>query len=367
MTKAIEGLEEIMERRPRGVDRRTFVKTLAVTAVGSRVAGAAIPQDKTISVTGSIPARALGKTGHTLPVLGMGGAVLQHKHAGLVAVPPQTDEARIEMIRHGYQRGLRYVDTARGYGESESLIGAALRDVRDDVYIATKVWALEPAAARKSVESSLEQLGTDYVDAMQIHGPTLRRLGFDGGMKVRDELDTMRGEGKLRFIGLTGHDNFELMYRLIATGGFDQLLIAYGYFRKGMLNMFSNEEAEWRDLCIAKAHQLGMGIVAMKVMGCYVYGHASGRVVPSYDGAARARLPGAAIRWVLSDPRISILNIGVCLESDIDSNIEAVSGDAGLTDADRLLLGDFSRQAYESPSLRHLHENRQWPDAPAVG
>jgi predicted aldo/keto reductase-like oxidoreductase len=185
-------------------------------------------------------------------------------------------------------------------------------------------------------------------------------------MKVRDELDAMRGEGKLRFIGLTGHDNFELMHRMIATGGFDQLLIAYGYFRKGMINLLSNEEVEWRDLCIAKAHELGMGIVAMKVMGCYVYGHSSKHAVPGYDEATRARLPGAAIRWVLADPRISILNIGVCLPSDIDDNIATVSGDTKLSNADRLLLADFSGRAYSSPTMRQLAETRRWPDTPAA-
>jgi predicted aldo/keto reductase-like oxidoreductase len=297
-------------------------------------------------------------------VLGIGGAVLQHKHAELLAVPKLSDDARIEMIRHGYDSGVRYFDTARGYGESESIFGRALSDVRDDVYVATKVWALEPQAARGSVDRSLSELGMDHVDAMQIHGPTLRRLGYDGGMKVRDELDTMRGEGKLRFIGLTGHDNFELMHRMISTGGFDQLLIAHGYFRKGMLNMLSNEEVEWRDLCIATAHSLGMGIVAMKVMGCYVYGHSSRNAVPSYDEASRARLPGAAIRWVLADPRISILNIGVCMQSDIDQNIATVRGNTALTNADRLLLGDYSRRVYDSPAMKHLAEKRRWPDAP---
>jgi predicted aldo/keto reductase-like oxidoreductase len=207
----------------------------------------------------------------------------------------------------------------------------------------------------------------DHVDAMQIHGPMLNRLGYDGGMKVRDELDVLRSEGKLRFIGLTGHANFEVMHRMVATGGFDQLLIAYGYFRKGMHNILTNEEVEWRDLCIAKAHDLGMGIVAMKVMGCYVYGHASKNAVPAYDAAARARLPGAAIRWVLADPRISILNIGVCLPSDIDQNIATLSGDTALTDADRLLLADFSGQAYASPAMQHLTETKRWPDAPAAG
>jgi hypothetical protein len=152
MAKETLDWEEIMDGSHSGVDRRTFVTTLAATVLGGRVAGSAPTQDAAKPVPGSIPTRTLGKTGHSLPVLAMGGAVLQHKYADLLAVPKLSDEARIEMIHHGYDRGVRYVDTARGYGESESIIGRALKDVRDDVYLATKVWALEPAAARGSVE-----------------------------------------------------------------------------------------------------------------------------------------------------------------------------------------------------------------------
>jgi predicted aldo/keto reductase-like oxidoreductase len=311
---------------------------------------------KTISLTGTIPTRPLGRTGHVLPVLGMGGAVMQDKYADLVGVPKQSFEARVEMIRHGYERGIRYVDTARGYGESESIIGTALSDVRADVYLATKIWAMKPEEVRGSVERSLEALKTDYLDAIQIHGPLLSFVGYDGAMQLHAELLGLRDEGLVRFLGLTGHDSFEAMHRMVSTGGFDQLLIAYGYLRKGMLNLLSNVDLEWRDLCIAKAHELGMGIVAMKIMGGSVYGHAAGRLVPGYDAGALARLPGAAIRWVLSDPRISILNIGVCLPSDIDQNIATLTGDTTLTNSDRTLLADFSRGVYDNPGLQQASE-----------
>jgi predicted aldo/keto reductase-like oxidoreductase len=342
------------------MDRRAFLTTAAMAAAaGTRIGSATPATDRSISLTGTLPTRTLGRTGHRLPVLGMGGAVMQDKYAELAGVDTQSLEARVAMIRHGYERGLRYVDTARGYGESESIIGAALADVRNDIYLATKIWATKPEDVRGSVERSLKELKTDFLDAIQIHGPLLGFVGFDGAMGLHTELVKLRDEGMVRFIGLTGHASFELMHRLIATGGFDQLLIAYGYFHKGMVNLLSNVDQEWRNLCIAKAHELGMGIVAMKVMGGWVYGHAAGRVVPGYDQDALGRLPGAAIRWALSDPRISILNIGVCLPSDIDDNIATLVGDTTLTNDDRLLLADFSGRAYESPDLQNVLERAQ--------
>ena len=105
---------------------------------------------------------------------------------------------------------------------------------------------------------------------------------------------------------------------------------------------------------MAKAHKLGMGIVAMKVLGASVFGHAASRLLPDYDKAARAKLPAAAIRWVVRDERVSVLNIGVSLPEDIDENIEILKQSLKYTNDDRQLLADFSRQAYETPAMKEV-------------
>ena len=161
-------------------------------------------------------------------------------------------------------------------------------------------------------------------------------------------------KGLVKFIGLTTHVVYETVHRMISTGGFDQVLLAYGYFKKGMDTLLSNNNLEWRELCLAKAHELNMGIVAMKVMGANVLGHNSKTVVPDYEQAALEQLPGAAIRWVLRDDRVSMLNIGASKPSDIDRNLEVLNGELTFTNEDHMLLARYCEQAYESETFKDM-------------
>jgi predicted aldo/keto reductase-like oxidoreductase len=193
-----------------------------------------------------------------------------------------------------------------------------------------------------------------YVNCAQVHSPAIERLGFEGAMQIHAELLKLKDEGLVKFIGLTTHVAFETVYRMIETGGFDQVLLAYGYFKKGMDTLLSNNNLEWRELCLAKAHELDMGIVAMKVMGAQVLGHNAKALVPDYDEAALARLPAAAIRWVMQDQRVSVLNIGASQPSDIDQNLRVLAGELKFTNQDRMLLADFCERAYESATFKSM-------------
>ncbi|HEV8002801.1 MAG TPA: aldo/keto reductase [Planctomycetaceae bacterium] len=340
------------------LDRRGFLKSGVLAGAGAAVLTGAATGLKAAPPTSdehtSIPIRPFGKTGWKLPVLAMGGSAMVKQFISAYGVKLLSTDERVAMVRHAYDRGIRYFDTARVYGESESIIGKALKDVRQNIFLATKIYVTNPANTRKCLETSLKELGTDHVETAQIHSPVIEGMGFKGAMKVHKELLKLRDEKMVRYIGLTTHVAFDSVHRMISTGGFDQCLLAYGYFRKGMDTLLSNQNVELRELCLAKAHELGMGIVAMKVMGASVFGHNSKNVVANYDGEARSQLPGAAIRWVLQDPRISLLNIGVSMPSDVDANIAVLSGDQRFTDADRRLLADFSRRAYESSEFKTM-------------
>ncbi len=340
-------------------ERRTFLKSGLLAAGGAVLAGpsapGAAPRAKEIPLgSDGLPRRAFGKTGHTLPILGMGGSAFVRMFIAAYGVPLPSTEERVRLVRYAYDQGLRYFDTARVYGESEGIFGQGLRGVRDQVYLATKCHATDPAQVRPMVETSLKELGTDYVDCVQIHSPAIERVGFEGGMKLHAELVKLRDEGLLRFIGLTTHVAFEDVHRMICTDGFDQVLLAYGYFRKGMDTILSNKKLEYRELCLAQAHARGMAIVAMKVMGANIFGHHAAKLVPSAAEASRAQLPGAAIRWVLEDERVSLLNIGVSMQSDVDQNLATLRGNLQFSNDDAQRLADFSAQAYESETVKAM-------------
>lgn len=343
--------------------RRTFLKSslLAAGATGltQSLAGnqaKAAPQDNPAEGANpsAIPTRAFGSTGRTLPILGMGGSAMVRLFISAYGAELLPLDERKAMVRHAYDSGIRYFDTARVYGESESIMGAGLKGVREHCYVATKMHFPDAKLTRQSVEKSLEQLEMDYVDCVQIHSPAIERVGFDGAMKIHAELVKLRDEGLLKYIGLTTHVAFETVLKMIETGGFDQVLLAYGYFRKGMDTMLSNQNIEFREQCLAKAYDQKMAIVAMKVLGANIMSHNAKNVVADYDEAQLAKVPPAAIRWVLRDERVSMLNIGVSMPSDIDRNVATITANPTYTNEDRDILAEFSARAYESQLVKEM-------------
>ena len=92
----------------------------------------------------------------------------------------------------------------------------------------------------------------------------------------------------------------------------------------------------------------------MKVMGLNVLGQGSKVVVADYDAAQRAKLPAAAIKFALNDERIHVLNVGMSTPSDIEANVKIMKGDLSFTSDDRMLLADYTSQAYQSEYVKAL-------------
>lgn len=318
-------------------------------------------QRKQIRLRGTIPAREFGKTGHKLPVLAMGGSALVVKWQDTYGVKLETAEKRAEMVRHAYDMGVRYFDTSRNYGESETVMGRGLKGVRENVFLATKVgvdWKkeaiIEPTQVRESLETSLKELQTDYVDCIQIHGPAFEYFGEKRAMEIYEELDRMRSEKMFRHIGLTGHTAFEPMYRLIDRKLFDQVFLAYGYFPKGMDTMLSQANLHWRELCITRARELGMGVLAMKVLGSFAFGHNAKNIVPDFGEERLRHLRAAAIRWALREDKPIFLVLGTSLPGDIDQNVATLGRDWKFTPEDRKVLADFTVRALGTKTIQGL-------------
>jgi len=109
--------------------------------------------------TGDLPA---------LPVIGQGTWTMGER--------PERRTAEIDALRLGVELGMRLIDTAElyGAGRTERLVGEAIRDCRDDVFLVTKVWPshAEPDAVLHAVEGSLRRLGTERVEVVLLHFPT---------------------------------------------------------------------------------------------------------------------------------------------------------------------------------------------------
>jgi len=347
--------------------RREFLKRTAHAAAIASIAGAAsaaMPKDKKIELADTIPARAFGKTGVKLPILGYGGAALPKKWGNRLSL-----DNRVKLVRYAYDSGIRYFDTSISYtySESQAIIGRALKDVRDNVFITTKVdfWDLSKPDGRitkvnkkevaRQIEKNLAELQSDYIDAVLIHGtPGVEQMTVEQSMEVRGELAKARDKGLVRFVGFSAHSYFDKALALIESGGFDLCMLSYGYIPRGHNQIWSARMTALRDACVAKAHRRGMGIVAMKVVGGGILGAWSGYVVPGFDKKRLRKLPGAAIRYVLQDKRVHMLTIGMRLKREIDANTKALSGTVAYTLDDRALLAEFCAKAFDSGPIKAM-------------
>ncbi len=334
--------------------RREFVKrvaqTAALVAAGEAITPATGQGETPVQSSGTIPTRTLGKTGLRLPMLGYGGAALPNAWRN-----PLSQEDRVALVRYAFDRGVRYFDTASNYLESQTIIGEALKDRRRQVCFVTKVETTQPELVRKAVEHSLQELQTDYLDVLLIHGtPGLQQMSVDQAMKIHAEMVKLRDERVTRFVGFSAHGYFDKAMGLIASGGFDLCMLSYGYIPRGYDQVWSARMTKLRDACVAKAHELGMGIVAMKVIGAGMLGAWSGYIVPGFDKDRLKQLPAAAIRHVLRDQRVHILTIGMRLKNEIDANLEILTGDPTYTPEDRALLAEFSTKLYDTNAIKKL-------------
>ena len=204
---------------------------------------------KLLGDSGPLIQRTLGKTGLTMPVVSMG--VMNADIPGL--------------LRRSYELGIRHFDTAAGYQRrrNEEMVGSVIKElgVRQEVIIATKQHMRNrpPNAAEAKrqfmdgVEASLRRLQMDHVEILYYHAvDSVEDARADGPLEA---LQTLKKQGKTRFIGLSTHKTSEILPEAMRQNVFDVFLVTLNYSMahdKEMLNM------------IERASKSGIGIVAMK-------------------------------------------------------------------------------------------------------
>ncbi|MDR2892150.1 MAG: aldo/keto reductase [Deltaproteobacteria bacterium] len=183
----------------------------------------------------------------------LGKTELMVSRSGFGAIPIQriSDEDSTTLLRAAFAGGINFYDTARGYSTSEHKIGLALGHVRKDIIIATKSGAETGEELEEHLETSLAQLGTDYIDIYQFHNPAFfPRPGDANG--VYDAALRAKAAGKIRHIGVTNH-RLALAKEMAQSGLFETVQFP-------MSSLATDDELELVHLC--KAHDVGF--IAMK-------------------------------------------------------------------------------------------------------
>lgn len=185
-----------------------------------------------------------GKIGQQVSALGFGAM-------NLPDVPLEQAKAA---LNYALDHGINYVDTAAAYRNSEEIIGEAISHRRNEYFLATKTNKRDYAAAKEEIERSLKRLQTDVIDLLQIHYVNYPEefqqiTGEDGAYQAALEA---KKEGKIRFIGITGHRP-DMLARWAGKGLFDQAL-----FHLNLAQPFAQYDL------IPTLKELDLGRVAMK-------------------------------------------------------------------------------------------------------
>ncbi|MBS1787800.1 MAG: aldo/keto reductase [Acidobacteria bacterium] len=204
-----------------------------------------------------IPLRALGRTGVEVTAIGFGGY-----HLGLI----KDDDEAVRLVQETIDAGITFMDNAWEYhdGRSEELMGRAIADRRQDVFLMSKVCThgRDRHEAMRQLEDSLRRLKTDYLDLWQIHEVVYENdpewhFAPDGAVEA---LAQAQQEGKVRFVGFTGHKSAEIHLKMLAYEyPFDACQLP--------LNVLDGTFRSFEQKVLPELERQGIAAIGMKSMG----------------------------------------------------------------------------------------------------
>jgi aryl-alcohol dehydrogenase-like predicted oxidoreductase len=239
--------------------------------------------------------RCLGGTAISTSLLGLGGN-------RLLATPDRFAEAQ-RLIFVALDLGVTYFDTARLYPGSEIYLGRSLGSRRQQVFLATKTHAWDKAGAMVHLEESLLRLQTDYVDLWQLHdvrtASDLNQIFRPGG--AIEALDAGRASGNVRFLGITGHRDPDVVRECLGHFDFDVVMVP--------VNAAEPHYRSFLDSVIPLAQAKGIGVVAM-------YPYCGGRLakLAHFDSVE------PLLRFALSQD-ISVALVGCDSVNQLEANV----------------------------------------------
>lgn len=236
-------------------DRRTFLRTLAGATAGLSVSSSLFGKESSSDRLGEVlPKRKLGRTGEFVTMLGTGGF-----HVGWT-----TERDAQEVIESSLEGGVRFFDTAESYskGISEERYGKYLTPrYRDLIFLMTKTTGQDAKTVQEHLEGSLRRLKVDQIDLYQVHSirtPQDVDSRIENG--VLDVLLKAREQGKIKYLGFTGHQNpfahTRMLERTAESDIFDAVLMP--------VNVLDHSYYSFTQNVIPKALDRNMGILSIK-------------------------------------------------------------------------------------------------------
>ena len=298
--------------------RRNFLASgLALPVVASATRSEQAPQTpakpqspaKALSSGPELRYKILGKTGLKVTTVGFGCMV--------------TSDGSV--VERAADIGITYFDTARNYqsGNNERMVGAALKKKRKDLVLSTKTEGRTKEDALAQLDTSLKELGTDFVDIWYLHAKTRPEDVSDGLIEAQQ---IAKKAGKIRFAGVSTHSGQkELIPFLAKNPNVDVILTQYNFSMEPFMNDVIDEAAK-----------AGKGIVAMKIMAGGFRRPQPGNLIQEKlkrDGAMLA-----ALKWVVRNPNVHTTVPSMTDMDQLDENIKAFGQPFSAADEKMLAL-----------------------------
>ena len=243
--------------------------------------------------------RILGKTGLRVSRIGFGGIPIQRIDA----------EGTRALMQALVEKGVNYIDTARGYTVSEEYLGYGLEGIRDKFVLATKSMSRDKESMARDIEISLANLRTDYIDLYQLHNPKLEELDVifseNGAIQA---LRQAKAEGKIGHIGITAH-SAAVFEKALEYDEIETVMFPYNIV-----------ESQGEEL-IARCREKNVGFICMKPL-------AGGAIE---DG----RL---ALRYILANDNVTVAIPGMAEVKELEQNLAAAEDTSSLTEEEKAVF-----------------------------
>ncbi len=253
--------------------------------------------------------RPFGRTGRDVSILSIGAMRL-----------PKDDAEAVALLRRAIDLGCNYIDTSRGYGDSELKLAKALKDgYRDRVMLSTKCspWIFQEdgytASAdhtRRKIDDSMQRLDVARLDFYQIwnitNAETFAQAIAPGGMVdgIRQAMD----EGLVDHVAATTHAPLDVIHRIIDCGLFETLTVSY--------HLLNHEQ----EPVLEHAHRRNVGVVIMNPLAGGTLAHDS-RVIRGLLADVSLPCWALALRFVLDHPHVTTAISGFSKLSDVETSV----------------------------------------------
>lgn len=304
--------------------------------------------------------RRLGKTGIEVSEIAFGGVEIGMPYG--IGVNSEADmlsrDQAVELLHEALDKGINFFDTARLYGESESIMGEAFNGKRDQVILSTKCKHFKDSDGNiptykalaniieTSLEESLRYLRTDYVDAFMLHQADLKILANDDVLSVFTKL---KASGKVRAIGASTYTAEETKQAI--ENGWDIVQLAFNLMDQQQANNF--KYAEETGTAIVVRSVLMKGLLSDKGRDLHPALHEVEDHIKKYRTLLNGEITEIstlATKFALSFTEISSVLVGIDRSDYLDKAIASVSGRLlGQTD-----LAKAKQLAYPNPQFLDL-------------